>query len=752
MDHAWYARDVAEMQAWRRVGAHVWSSALSALLALAYLAVARVRGVSSLMAAIFSPSEWATRGSLALAFAAMQLPVSLASTALLRPSPAPLHVAAGGVDPWGIFASPGSQERWAGARAPPHLFPQGFTPSRWVSPQVPRPSAAEMARDALLRVALIAAHVASGAASCALLAHAAGSATLADALAGSPTPTAAWPASEPILRAARYGAALGAVASAHHAAVGARDAVFPAVARPRAWRVKRAVAPSVARGAVVAVVAAALASLVAVAVSARDAYASRGILTGTARLFASLILELAAAVRIAPAGAFVAASWFAGYAAAVACVADRYRFLPQSLDDGAAAASAPLLASLVAADQPWVQHAAYVDLCHVAERGGGGRRRLLFEDHAGAAYAPAMAAALAPILATTAAMRAALDAAEKADRGIAARHADVRVGSNPVGGGVRLRRAAAGVTARSDARRDDGVEPRESRTPTRTPAPAGETAAAAAWDMMADDWGIPESVAPTPDRDARDVTAEGVGEFSSSSRRAGSGFGSGFGFGFGDAAERRDVAGSIPGSGFGASASASQLRSQMDLPVVVASAEARASLAAYGFLACLGARIVAGLAAKARDEGEDARGHLDGKSPSAGAAFRALLAALHAARECVAAGTGGDARASGVGARARSAPPRAPKLRGAVAAAEAVADATRAAILAIVASRGAEEARRMLDPSRGAERRGADDGGAFAAGSKGAEDDAVALEADVAAGRKPPEELVALLEGLLKWE
>jgi hypothetical protein len=109
-----------------------------------------------------------------------------------------------------------------------------------------------------------------------------------------------------------------------------------------------------------------------------------------------------------------------------------------------------------------------------------------------------------------------------------------------------------------------------------------------------------------------------------------------------------------------------------------------------------------------------------------------------------------------VGARARSAPPRAPKLRGAVAAAEAVEDATRAAILAIVASRGADEARRMLDPSRdaekGAEQRGADIGGAFAAGSKGAEDDAVALEADVAAGRKPPKELVALLEGLLKWE
>ena len=243
MDHAWYTRDVAEMQAWRRVGAHVWSSAVSALLALAYLAVARVRGVSSLMAAIFSPSEWATRGSLALAFAAMQLPVSLASTALLRPSPAPLHVAAGGVDPWGIFASPGSRERWAGARAPPHLFPQGFTPSRWVSPQVPRPSAAEISRDALLRVALVAAHAASGAASCALLAHAAGSVGPAEAV---------WTAVRTASKPARYGAALGAVASAHHAAAKIRDANFPALARPRAWRVKRAVAPAFGRGAAVA--------------------------------------------------------------------------------------------------------------------------------------------------------------------------------------------------------------------------------------------------------------------------------------------------------------------------------------------------------------------------------------------------------------------------------------------------------------------------------------------------------------------
>ena len=153
---------------------------------------------------------------------------------------------------------------------------------------------------------------------------------------------------------------------------------------------------------------------------------------------------------------------------------------------------------------------------------------------------------------------------------------------------------------------------------------------------------------------------------------------------------------------------------------------------------------------KARDEGEDAWGHLDGKSPSVGAAFRALLAATHAARECVAAGTGGDARAAGVGARARSAR-AARKLRGAVAAAEAVADATRAAILAIIASRGADEARRMLDPEA---RRMLDpsSGSETGAASKRAPRRRRRVGSGRRRGRKPPEELVALLEGLLKWE
>ena len=45
----------------------------------------------------------------------------------------------GGVDPWGVFAPPGSEARWAGARAPKHLFPAAFAASRWVSHTPPEP-------------------------------------------------------------------------------------------------------------------------------------------------------------------------------------------------------------------------------------------------------------------------------------------------------------------------------------------------------------------------------------------------------------------------------------------------------------------------------------------------------------------------------------------------------------------------------------------------------------------------------------
>ena len=115
-----------------------------------------------------SASAWAARLGASLAVAATQLPLAALVAAMLRPSLAPLRVAGGavggGVDPWGVFAPPGSEARWAGARAPKNLFPAGFAASRWVAHSPPESPPDEMARDALGLAALLVAHVAAGAA------------------------------------------------------------------------------------------------------------------------------------------------------------------------------------------------------------------------------------------------------------------------------------------------------------------------------------------------------------------------------------------------------------------------------------------------------------------------------------------------------------------------------------------------------------------------------------------------------------
>ena len=195
----------------------------------------------------------------------MQAPSGAAASALvaamLRPSLAPLRVAGGavggGVDPWGVFAPPGSEARWAGARAPKHLFPAAFAASRWVSHTPPEPPPDEIARDALGLAALLLSHVAAGAAACALLATAArGGGSCCDGDGhhhhGHSHTTLIMPivgvVSTCALRAARYGAALGAVAAAHWVRGGARLAAFAPVARPRLYRVKRAVAPACVEG------------------------------------------------------------------------------------------------------------------------------------------------------------------------------------------------------------------------------------------------------------------------------------------------------------------------------------------------------------------------------------------------------------------------------------------------------------------------------------------------------------------------
>ena len=367
MDHAWYARDVAEMQLWRRVGGCAWAFAVAFAVAQAYWAVAHPLATLS---RLLSPASWASRCALSLAFAAIQIPVVAVTTALIRPSPgAPRVAGERGVDPWGVFAAPGSDARWAGANAPPHLFPANFAPTPWVPPQIPRPTAREIARDALLQLALLLAHCACGAASAATLGSSSGGVDDASA----------W--SRSLVR----GAVLGFAASAHFFLSDAHVVPPPEPPRAGALNARRPLsrlrrlekmAPGATRDAVeiAAIACVAHATLAVVFAASAIAENAGGPFSAVFRVLARGVFEAYSATFRFPLFASAAFCWRVGSAIAASALAERYRFRPQTLERGAAAAAAPLLASLVMHEAPWVQHCAFEDLCAIAEERGGGHR------------------------------------------------------------------------------------------------------------------------------------------------------------------------------------------------------------------------------------------------------------------------------------------------------------------------------------------------------------------------------------------
>ena len=190
---------------------------MSILAALAYLAFARFRPTPwGVVAATLSPTEWTKRVALALALALAQLPAHITAVALMRPSLAPLRVVGGdddgAVDPYGGFAEPGSQGRFAASRVPPHLFPAGFGPSRWCATPSPTwASPAAEAKDAIAHSARSPRRVLSGAASCVALRRGAVSYT------GGGGSEVAGSSSTGLVHAARFGAVLGALVAAHRA-------------------------------------------------------------------------------------------------------------------------------------------------------------------------------------------------------------------------------------------------------------------------------------------------------------------------------------------------------------------------------------------------------------------------------------------------------------------------------------------------------------------------------------------------------
>ena len=852
MDHAWYVRDVNEMRAWRRIGAVAWSFALAALFALAYITLTSTPTLRA--------SAWATRLGVSLAFAATQLPPAALVAAMLRPSLAPLRVAGGavggGVDPWGVFAPPGSEARWAGARAPKHLFTAAFAASRWVSHTPPEPPPDEIARDALGLAALLLSHVAAGAAACALLATAAhgGSccdhddpdgghrgdhhhhhhhhehhehATLIVPLLGAVSSCA--------LRAARYGAALGLVAAAHWVKTGASFASFAPVARPRLFRVKRSIGPACAKGGSLACVAVVVTAVLTLlfpmedemtffgasrdlsaegvdALSPEGTFGTRAyriavtvplaLALAAARLVLAACVAFTSALGHAPLGFAVAAAMASSRAAIEIVLTERYRFLPQTLDEGSVAACAPLLAALADDSVPWAQSLAFYDLCLLCEvkngDGNDGRRDLVFDDEGrGATYAPAAAAALAPVLSVASATRAALDAAERAERDAAG--GGVRIGRIPMssrrvdpGGagsnaettrkdGVRLRSAAlarasapeterarggvggvggaldarapfASSSAFGETRSDSRGRLRDAMAPRR----AGDAVASAAWAATADEWGMPSAVAPAA---FEAFGAEDVGApISSRERERAAGIEPARETYEDDAVSGdvsvRDAARELT-RGFvedelsrragesrrarDGSARARSLRSQMETPCAAAAREAKGVLAAHGQLALWGARAATALAcAGATDVDADPADLARRVNPTAAATLRVLVAATRAAEACAAAGGGAPWSSNAGMASHFKARCRVPELRDARAACAALADTFRACTHALAESFGAEEARRMLSETP---REGED------AGTKTDAMDGVSFpEEDGSA----PRELVATLETILR--
>ena len=429
------------------------------------------------MAAIFSPSEWATRGSLALAFAAMQLPVSLASTALLRPSPAPLHVAAGGVDPWGIFASPGSRERWA-ARARPSPLSPGLHPlalglppgppalrrrdiARRSPPRRPRRRArrlrrrvvrAPRARRRIRRTRGSGLDRRSNRVEAGAIRRRARRRRIRTPRRRE-NPRRELPRTRATTRVARQTRRRAGFRTRRRRRGVRRSARVSRRRRGVGSRNTRVSRNSERHGA-------------SVRIPHRGTHSTRGSIRARGRVRGGVLVRgvrvrrrvrrrsvpFSAAVARRRRGVGVGAASRVARRRGPALGATRgvRRFLPRGGTRRGRSSSSAL-------------------------RGSGGRG-VRARDGGGAA----------PILATTAAMRAALDAVEKADRGIAAGRRFV-AGSNPVGGGVRLRGAAAGG---GGGRRGGGaavgvgVERRDAervgQPRTRAPAPAGETAAAAA--------------------------------------------------------------------------------------------------------------------------------------------------------------------------------------------------------------------------------------------------------------------------------
>lgn len=249
--------------------------------------------------------------------------------------------------------------------------------------------ATAMMRDGMTVGALGGAFVCSGSLACSLVARS----TNARSLVGALTVNTLDPSF-----AAQFGCVLGALTALYLWMKDGFVMAFPSVQRPRALRLKRGFLPSARIGL--------RRSLHACAAHVLVVLASRYIAQLSARSYRGLILGSASCWG---AGALASASWALAILSAEFVHTERYEFRPQSLAQGPKVASEPLMAALNYFEIPFVQHLAYLDLCHVAESGGHGRRQLLYGDTPDAAWSEVVSSALAPLMAISRAVNKAMD-------------------------------------------------------------------------------------------------------------------------------------------------------------------------------------------------------------------------------------------------------------------------------------------------------------------------------------------------------
>jgi len=232
---------------------------------------------------------------------------------------------------------------------------------------------------------------------------------------------------------------------------------FPAVARPRHLRAKLEVPFELLRAVGTALEAKALHALAVFVMTSLPLLRWPPDLTAVGRAMAGAVAALGSGGLGLPRGLFVA--WFvaSGWRLSMLMLklvhTERHSFLPAVAPVNALEALQPLLSGLDAADSPFIQHLAYLDLDVMATTGGDGRRKDLFSDQSGLVWREVGKRMIKPLEAMTTALEPVDPAVPPKPAGVAA--AGAGFGANAAAA------AAVGANAAGAAAADQALAKRK---------------------------------------------------------------------------------------------------------------------------------------------------------------------------------------------------------------------------------------------------------------------------------------------------